>query len=127
MAMITWATGVSGTWTAASDWTGGVVPGLSDTAVIDDPGRYSVTIDTPVVVGGLILDDKGATVIDQDSLTSADIQLERGTLNLDGGTVSGTLPEKRWRYGGGARHLPPQRNASASFMPRQAHPGDPCH
>lgn len=91
MATIKWAKGVGGTWTTAADWAGGVVPGASDTAVIDAAGRYNIIIDTPVTVGGLILDTPGAELVDQDSLTCGDLQLEHGRIDLDGGSLSGTL------------------------------------
>ncbi len=35
----------NGNWTAAADWTGGIVPGPGDTAIIDAPGAYTVSED----------------------------------------------------------------------------------
>jgi len=48
MADIQWANAVSGSFTNASDWTGGVVPGSSDVAVLDAAGTtpYTVTCAT---------------------------------------------------------------------------------
>ncbi len=96
MATIDWAQAVSGTWTTAADWAGGQVPGANDTAVIDaTEGRdkYTVSVTTPVTVGGLILDSSHATLSVDSTFAAASMALEKGTLLLDNGTLSGTVAE----------------------------------
>ena len=44
MATIKWISG-NGSWTTASNWSPGTVPGSSDDAVIDASGTYTVTLD----------------------------------------------------------------------------------
>ena len=41
--VISWASAVSGNWNDATKWTGGVVPGAADDAVISVAGTYTVT------------------------------------------------------------------------------------
>jgi hypothetical protein len=43
------ASAAIGNWSATGTWTGGVVPGVSDTATIN----HSVTLDTNASVGGI--------------------------------------------------------------------------
>ena len=47
MTAISWASGVSGNWNTALDWTGGAVPGAGDDVTIDASGIYTVTISRP--------------------------------------------------------------------------------
>ena len=64
MAGIHWATPVSGDFTDAADWTGGVVPGKNDTAIIaGGPRAYTVTIDSRVLLAGMRLRYAKATVL----------------------------------------------------------------
>ncbi len=53
-----WASGTSGAWFTAANWTPASVPAAGSTACIDAPGTYTVTMDpandaTPVNLGGL--------------------------------------------------------------------------
>jgi hypothetical protein len=92
MSVIDWAGAHSGNWTYASDWAGGVVPGIDDTAVIDaSGGKYSIDITTAVTVGGLELECATATLKLSSSLASPDIALQAGILDLDAATLSGTV------------------------------------
>src|SRR5258708_37864575 len=52
---ITWKTGSSGNWSDTANWNPKRVPGTNDTAVITANGSYSVTLDIPADVGGLVL------------------------------------------------------------------------
>jgi fibronectin-binding autotransporter adhesin len=54
----TWTSATDGTWETASNWSGGIVPGAADTAVIALDGTYSVTISSAVSVGKVVI---GAT------------------------------------------------------------------
>jgi fibronectin-binding autotransporter adhesin len=49
---ILWNVG-DGVWNTAANWFGGVVPGASDTAVFNIPGGGIVTLNAPVIVGGI--------------------------------------------------------------------------
>lgn len=54
MTRIDWATAVSGNFNTAADWTGGVVPGELDDAVLDASGAaFTVTASGGQVVGGI--------------------------------------------------------------------------
>lgn len=55
-----WASGASGSWFTAGNWSPATVPGASSTACIDAAGTYTVTLDpaddaTPVAIDGLAL------------------------------------------------------------------------
>jgi fibronectin-binding autotransporter adhesin len=95
MSTIQWATGTSGTWTTGSDWTGGVAPGVNDTAVISAASNsaYTVTLNSGVTVAGVTLDQTHATLALSGYLTASDIELQAGTLALDMGTLTGTVTE----------------------------------
>ncbi|HEY1258295.1 MAG TPA: hypothetical protein VGF34_03540 [Stellaceae bacterium] len=53
-------------WTNAADWTGGVVPGSGDTAVIDAPGSYTVSEDATstatIAVRAITISNAGAAL-----------------------------------------------------------------
>ncbi len=53
MSRIHWSTGVSGSFSDAGSWTGGVAPGTHDVAVLDAPGAYTVSSSTDQSVVGL--------------------------------------------------------------------------
>ena len=59
MQAIHWINSVGGDFTDAADWSGGVVPGAGDNAVIDAAGQYTVTLSSAETVGSLTLDDSG--------------------------------------------------------------------
>jgi fibronectin-binding autotransporter adhesin len=93
MATIYWGSGVSGTFSTASDWAGGVVPGAGDTAVINaaSTSQYTVSVTSATTVGGLILDQSEAVLAIDSSFTAASISLEAGDLQLNQGTLSGSV------------------------------------
>ena len=95
MSTIDWAAGLSGLWTSAANWVGDTVPGASDTAVIDAAAsrHYTVTLNSPVMVGGIVLDQADAVLAVSSNLTSPDIDVEAGTLSLVGATVAGTIAQ----------------------------------
>ena len=70
MAAISWISTVGGDWSDGSNWQGGVVPGVTDDAVIEVSTAETITISAPVIVH------------------SADIEDPAGTLNI---TASGLL------------------------------------
>ena len=95
MATIYWAESVNGSWTAANDWAGGVVPGADDTAVINATGGkgYTVDINSRVTVAGLDLDSANATLHLSSALTASVVELEAGILLLSAGKLSGTVDD----------------------------------
>src|SRR6185312_2188565 len=52
---IAWQNAVSGNWSDATKWVGGVVPGASDVAAITVGGTYTVTLDVSPTVAGLVV------------------------------------------------------------------------
>jgi fibronectin-binding autotransporter adhesin len=95
MTTINWANGVSGLFSTAADWSGGVVPGAGDTAIISAGGSapYTVTVSSQVKLAGLQLDQTLATLLVQAKLTSRATLLEAGTLTLARGTLQGTVTQ----------------------------------
>jgi hypothetical protein len=92
MTAIKWASGVSGNWTTASDWTGGVVPGAGDDVTIDAEGAYGVTISSAAAADSLTLNDASATLLVNQHGTfsvGSSVALSAGTLELDGGRING--------------------------------------
>ncbi len=90
MATISWTPGLSGDWTLASGWGGGVLPGSGDTAVLAGTGSYVVTLFGAQSVGNLILAGQGAEFYDAGALTlSGTLTLSAGTLALAYGALHG--------------------------------------
>lgn len=87
MATIGWNNPLGGVWTDAADWSGTVVPGAGDTALIDLAGTYTITTTASVSVGDLILNAAGATVAGPIG-AAATVDLRAGTLDLGGGLLS---------------------------------------
>ncbi len=56
-----WATGVSGTWSTAADWSTGKVPSSTQNACITASGTYTVTLNGGQSVGALTLGDGGSS------------------------------------------------------------------
>src|SRR5277367_867004 len=82
MAAIFWNTGVSGNWSVATNWSGGVVPNGGDSVTIDAAGTYTVTVDTNSGFFGV-----GALIFDAPTAT---ISIPSRSLNVgDGGTITG--------------------------------------
>ena len=79
MASISWKTGNSGSWQTGSNWSNGVGPGTTDTALLTANGNYTVTSTAFVEVGNLQL-GKGAT-----------LNISAGSFELDTGSGLGTV------------------------------------
>jgi fibronectin-binding autotransporter adhesin len=108
MAAISWASGVSGNWSDALDWTGGVVPGGGDDVTIDATGVYTVTISSAEAAHSLILNDAAATIaIDSGGTLNigSTLTLDFGALQLNyggvinGGTLSAMNGAFQWEAG----------------------------
>jgi hypothetical protein len=93
MATIKWITG-NGSWTTASKWNTGTVPGSSDDAVIDASGSYTVTLSVPITVNSIAISDSSATLAVNDSGQTETILgslTNSSSLNIDtGGNSFGT-------------------------------------
>ncbi len=91
MTAITWGTAsLSGAWTNATLWAGGVAPGAADTVTIAALGSYAISLTGQAQVAALTLNAPGALLYNTGSLTVSGIcQLSAGTLALAGGTLSG--------------------------------------
>jgi hypothetical protein len=72
--MIRWASSTNGDWSDTEKWNLGRLPGANDTVVIDLPGVYRVTVDTPTEFTLLLLGNPA-----RDGVQSIDI-LERVTV-----------------------------------------------
>ena len=82
VATVHWS-GVSGDWSTASDWSTDTAPGPSDKAVIAAPRSYRVTVTTPEDVGSVRLNDPGAILDIQSTLTvSGPVVVRSGTLKM---------------------------------------------
>ena len=88
---IDWTAGVSGTWSNASNWSGGLAPDASDSVTIAASGSYTVSIDSPGAAASLLIDAASAIVDDISTLTlTGSLSLAAGTLVLGkGGKIHG--------------------------------------
>jgi hypothetical protein len=62
MAAINWAAGISGNWSLASNWNGGMVPTGFDNVTIDAAGSYTINVDHSYSTNTLIFNAPGATI-----------------------------------------------------------------
>jgi hypothetical protein len=95
MATFTW-TGGSGDFNTGSFWSGGTVPSAADVAVIGPgSGAVAITLDGTDTVGGLTLDDPGATLTVSGflDLGSQTLDAAAGTLVVTGALADGTLAQ----------------------------------
>src|SRR5262249_33497173 len=100
---IKWKNGVNGVWTDSTNWDSGTVPGPGADAVLCASGGYTVTINTPISVGSITVNDGSATLFVNDpgqTVTIAGaLTISNGALLVDtnggeGGTslsIGGTL------------------------------------
>ena len=96
MAKIAWTNNQGGVWTDAADWSGGAVPGTGDDVVISVAPAvgeyYDVNLfDLNLAVHSLTLDQADATLVVGNSQLATDLFLDAGTLNLEDGSLSGTI------------------------------------
>ncbi len=89
-----WSTGTSGDFATAANWSLGVTPGATDTAIIDAAGIYQVTLATLASLSSLQLLGTGASLLDTGTLDiTGALALAAGQFTLAGGGVvaGGTL------------------------------------
>lgn len=95
MAVIKWRAPISGTWSVGANWSGGLVPGLSDDAVIGGLGAsQSYTISVTAAAGfqghSITLNDRFATLAFASGLSCAvPVTLQAGQIT---GPFPGTAP-----------------------------------
>lgn len=77
MSIVTWKNGVSGSWQTGADWSGGLVPGVNDDALITNTGSYVVTSTSFVEVHSVQLS------------AHATLDISAGGFQLDAGTGAG--------------------------------------
>lgn len=92
MTSISW-TGVSGDWTQAADWTGGAVPGATDSVTIAGTGAFTLTLYSATPVGSVVMNAASALFYDDGPLTLGGLfSLQAGTFDLAyGSLIGGTL------------------------------------
>ena len=92
MASTSW-TGVSGDWTEAADWSGGVVPGAGDAVTLGGTAAYTLTLYTATPVGSVVMNAANALFYDAGALTLIGVfSLQAGTFALAyGSLIGGTL------------------------------------
>ena len=113
MATITWASGVSGSWSVAADWIPELVPGSGDTAEIGpgtsadaswvvtatneaasslllDAGDFGTLAITDALVIGSLLSMAGGTLLGTSAARISSVSLIQsgGAVTLDGGTLT---------------------------------------
>jgi len=83
----TWTNTAGGDWSVAADWSA-VPTSISDVA-ITLPGIYTVTASVPETAQSVVVDDPGATLVLDASLTVADgFTLQAGTVVFAGSMLS---------------------------------------
>jgi len=99
MANANWAAAGNGSWYVGANWSSGLVPGdvgaLGDSATLDAPGNYTVTVGTAAgtSVDTVNLNAAGATlgVSTQGLTVRTALNLNSGRLLLNGALTGGTL------------------------------------
>jgi hypothetical protein len=92
MAAISWKD-VSGDWTNASDWSGGDVPGATDSVTLSGASPFTLTLYSALPVGSVTMNAANALFYDAGALTlGGTFALQTGTLALAfGSLIGGTL------------------------------------
>ena len=95
-ATILWTNTVGGNWNDATSWSPNQVPGASDEADITTGGTYSVTLNSSLTVGILMLGGSSGqqTLITGNNtltLTSGSVVNANGIFQLSGGNITGNL------------------------------------
>jgi len=90
-----WTNPAGGNWNTPGNWSTGIVPGLSDVALIDCPGTYTIILNTNATITGFSLGETTGTqtlFMNSNTLSfdGASTITKSGVLNLDGGTLTGT-------------------------------------
>ena len=95
IAVVSWASAVSGNWSDSTKWTSGSVPTAADDVFIDVDGTYTVTLDVSPTVASLTLGGAtGAQTLSASgrtlTLNGASAVSGNGVLNLTSSTLAGS-------------------------------------
>src|SRR5207237_3488778 len=87
MVAIRWASGISGLWTQATNWSTGTVPTGNDDVTIDAAGSYTVNVDQPnsAAARSLVFNAPAATI---------DILASRVLIIVNGATITGGMIDR---------------------------------
>jgi|SRR5437868_7802930 len=85
MVAIRWASGISGLWTQATNWSTGTVPTGNDDVTIDAAASYTVNVDQNAGARSLVFNAPAATI---DVLTNRVLTIVNGA-TITGGTIDG--------------------------------------
>jgi hypothetical protein len=89
MASLSWKD-VSGDWTNAGNWSGGAVPGASDSVSIAGANAFTMTLYSAAAVGNVTMNAANALFYDAGALTlGGTFALQAGTLALAYGSLNG--------------------------------------
>jgi hypothetical protein len=91
MATIHWI-GQFGNWTTTGDWNANQVPGPSDDAVIDAASGYTVTVNTPITVNSIAVNNGSVTLFVNDPGQTVTVTAglsDSGALIVDSGNGQG--------------------------------------
>ena len=87
-----WAGGTSDQWNAASNWSNGVVPGATDTAIIHNAGHQPFTIGDAEQVANLVIDfDATLEIAVGGTLTVTNALDDAGTIDVNATGFDPTL------------------------------------
>ena len=87
-----WTGGTSVQWNTASNWSNGVVPGTTDTAIIDNVGHQPVTIGDAEQVANLVIDlDATLEIANGGELTVTNALDDAGTIDVNATGFDPTL------------------------------------
>ena len=87
-----WTGGTSVQWNTASNWSNGVVPGTTDTAIIDNVGHQPVTIGDAEQVANLVIDsDATLEIANGGGLTVTNALDDAGTIDVNATGFDPTL------------------------------------
>jgi T5SS/PEP-CTERM-associated repeat protein len=99
----TWTAINGGTWDVGSDWSSSPnAPGTLDTAVIAEPGTYTVTQTGTTTIGNILLNNPDAALDINGDLSAGTITLDAGGLWLGGTLANATVLDN----GGGVAFSP---------------------
>jgi glycosyltransferase involved in cell wall biosynthesis len=85
---ITWANGSDGGWSDGANWSGGVVPGASDYAIINVSGSYAVTVASSTAVNALSIFNSAAELkVDSATFTAGTLSTLDDIDVFNGGTI----------------------------------------
>jgi hypothetical protein len=85
MTAIKWASGISGNWSLASNWSSGTIPSFSDDVTIDASGSYTINVNNGAGVNSLVFNAPAATI----NIPSNELVSVLHGITLTGGTIDG--------------------------------------